>query len=137
QFLEQAEHKAVSGDTTTRSDSPAMRREAARRALQKADGCDFNRVIDTRGFRAAGVSGVAAVVLAAILVLLDPARASTALKRLSEPFGPHRWPSATTLELEPFRERIGRNEGFEIRARVLGVIPEKATIVYNFGDSSE
>jgi hypothetical protein len=136
QFLEQAERAALLGETSNRNDSLAMRREAARRALQKAEGCDFNRVIDTRGFRAAGLSGLGAVAVVAILFFLFPASASTALKRLADPFGVHAWPSATILELEPHRQRIGRNEGFEIRGQVSGVIPKEVKIVYRLDDAS-
>ena len=131
QFLEQAENRERREEgRPPMLVSPAMRLEAVRRALGKATGCDFNRIIDTRGLRTAGLSGVAACLTVAVLAWLFPSLAATALARLADPFGAHDWPRATQLELEQTRERIGRNEAFEVRARLRGVIPDKAYVVY-------
>ena len=126
QFLEQAEKR----DKSTMPVSSSMRLEAVRRALGKATGCDFNRIIDSRGLRAAGLSGIGASLIVVVLVWFFPALAATALARLTDPFGAHDWPKATLLELEKPRERIGRNEAFEVRGRLSGVIPDKAVVVY-------
>ena len=131
QFLEQAENRdRREAGRPPMVVSPAMRLEAVRRALGKATGCDFNRIIDTRGLRTAGLTGVAASVAIAVLAWLYPALAATALARLADPFGAHDWPKATQLELEATRQRIGRNEAFEVRGRLHGVIPDKAYVVY-------
>src|SRR5262249_53417889 len=107
-----------------------------RRALGKAMGCDFNRIVDTRGLRVASASGVAACVLVTGLAWMYPALAATALARLADPFGAHDWPKATLLELDDHKTRIGRNEAFEVRGRVRGVIPEKAYVVYRLDGGS-
>ena len=65
-----------------------------------------------------------------MLVWFFPTLAATALARLADPFGAHDWPKATLLELETPGARIGRNEAFEVRGRLSGVIPDKAFVVY-------
>ncbi len=137
QFLEQAERKSTQTDAgPTVKESLGLKREAARRAMQKAEGCDFNRIVDTRGMRTAGIAGCSAFAVTAVLCLIFPGIASTAIARLADPFGAHAWPSATTLELEPHRSRIGRNEAFEVKGILSGVIPEKAVIVYRIDGSA-
>src|SRR5262245_43763536 len=138
QFLEQAEKREKPAEGRPAMPvSPAMRLEAVRRALNKAEGCDFNRVVDTRGLRAASLSGFAACAIAATLLFLFPTLAMTALVRLADPFGAHDFPRVTFLELDPHKDRIGRKEVFEVRGRVRGVIPEKAIIVYRQDGSAE
>ncbi len=124
QFLERG--------TATESSSAALEREAVKRALARASGCDFGKVVNQRGLVWAGVSGGVSTVFALVLVLLAPTLAMTALLRLANPFGEHDWPKKTQLEIEPPRLRIGRNEAFEVRGRVHGVIPPQATIVFRF-----
>jgi hypothetical protein len=137
QFLEQAERKAVQGETAPAAkESLALKREAARRAMQKAEGCDFNRIVDTRGMRTAGIAGSVAAASAAVLFLVFPGIASTAIARLADPFGSHAWPSATNIELDPYKSRIGRQEAFEVKGTLSGVIPDKAFVVYRVDDSS-
>jgi len=124
QFLERA--------TPADSSSAPLEREAVHRALLRASGCDFGKVVNRRGlFWAAGSGGLAAVV-SGVLVLLAPALAMTALLRLANPFGEHDWPKKTQLEIDPPRLRIGRNEAFEVRGLVRGVLPPQATIVFRF-----
>src|SRR5207247_7371925 len=138
QFLEQAEKREKPADGRPAMPvSPSMRLEAVRRALNKADGCDFNRVIDTRGLRTAGLSGLAACALAATLLVLFPTLAATALVRLADPYGAHDFPRVTFLELDPHKSRIGRNDVFEVRGRVHGAIPEKAIIAYRPDNAPE
>lgn len=120
-----------------RLESPVMRREAVRRALKQASGCDFGRIIDRRGLGAAGLAMLATCSIAGVLVWLDPARAATALVRLADPFGAHDWPRQTQIELEPPRTRIGRNEPFEVRGWVRGVLPERATVVFRFDSAPQ
>ena len=108
-------------------DSPAMRREAVRRAMKKAEGCDFNRIIDTPGpARRRRPAGSPASPSPSCSSWSSRRIAMTAMARLADPFGAHRWPTATDLELEPHRTRIGRNEAFEVGGTCRGVIPEKA-----------
>src|SRR5262245_57461159 len=49
EFLRQPPDSEVAG-------SPGLRREAVQRALRLAQGCDFNKIIDTHGVRLAGLA---------------------------------------------------------------------------------
>ncbi len=124
QFLER--------DQSAASSSSALEREAVKFALGRAAGCDFLGVIDKRGVRWAGLSGGAFAALTLTLILLSPRLAATAFMRLAHPFGGIDWPKKTQLVLDEPRLRIGRNEGFEVRGRVSGVIPPQATVVFRF-----
>jgi hypothetical protein len=124
QFLERASSETES--------SSALEREAVRRALAKASGCDFRRVVSSRGLRWAVLGGGLATAAAAGLFLLWPTMALTAVVRLANPFGDHDWPKRTQLEIESPRLRIGRNEAFDVRGLVRGVIPAQATVVFRF-----
>ncbi len=114
------------------SSSAALEREAVKRALVRAAGCDFGKVINKRGVMWAGLSGGVLTALAAALMVLTPTLALTALLRLANPFGGHEWPKNTQLEIDTPRERIGRNEAFEVQGLVRGVIPPQATILFRF-----
>jgi hypothetical protein len=109
-------------------DSASLRREAVKRALDKAKGCDFNRVVDAHGLR--GAAGLAALATtgAVVLALFFPAAALSALTRLVNPFNNRYLPPQTVLILDAPRERIGRNEAFEVHGHVSGVVPPKALI---------
>jgi hypothetical protein len=112
--------------------SPSLRRAAVQRAMSRAQEYDFGRIIDGRGFWLS-VAGAAAVgLVVAAIALVAPAKAWTAFDRVANPFGQTRWPGVTQLEVEKPRERIGRNEPFEVVARVRGVIPDKATVTFEF-----
>jgi hypothetical protein len=113
-------------------ESSALEREAVRRALGRVNSFDFGKIIDTRGLRWAGLGAGAALALAATLTFLNPMGALTAVARLADPFGGHEWPRKTRLVLENPRQRIGRNEVFEVRAKVFGVIPQTATVLFRF-----
>jgi hypothetical protein len=109
-------------------DSASLRREAVKRALDKAKGCDFNRIVDSRGLHSAAGLAVLATAGAVVLALFFPAAALSALVRLVDPFNNRDLPPQTVLELDAPRERIGRNEAFEVHGRVRGVVPPKALI---------
>src|SRR5262249_51403171 len=76
-------------------DSPALRREAVSHALRRARGCDFGKIVDARGLRAAGLLMVAAFALAVAVILVYPQLAYTALARLMAPFSEVDWPRQT------------------------------------------
>src|SRR5260221_475207 len=79
------------------------------------------------GVRPAGLLVTAAGAAAAAVILLYPQLAYTAIARLVAPFSDVDWPRQTSLEVQPIRERIGRNELFEVKATVRGVVPETAS----------
>ena len=114
---------------TASGDSASLRREAVKRALIRAKNCDFNQVVNARGLRT--TAGLAAVTAAGALALtlIFPSSAFSALGRLVNPFNNRDLPPRTLLELEAPRDRIGRNEAYEIRGRVRGVVPDHATVV--------
>jgi hypothetical protein len=124
QFLERG--------SQSESSSAALEREAVKRALGRAAGCDFGKVVNKRGLVWAGLSGGVFTALALALSVLAPTLASTAFLRLANPFGDIDWPRKTQLEIEEPRLRIGRNEAFEVRGRVRGVIPSQATVIFRF-----
>jgi hypothetical protein len=112
--------------------SPSMQREAVRRALRGVERCDFGKVIDGRGTRPAVLLALLSLLALAGLAAWRPALAGVAALRLVDPFGGHRWPTKTRLELDEVRTRIGRNEAFEVSGRVAGVVPPTATVVFKF-----
>lgn len=129
QFLEEADKPGL--------DSPGLRREAVKRALRRAQGCDFGRIVDARGLRTAGLLMVFACSAAVALLLLYPQLAYTAIARLVAPFSGVDWPRQTQLEFPPVRERIGRNEIFEVKGVVRGVVPESATVVFKIDGATQ
>ncbi|HEY1861102.1 MAG TPA: hypothetical protein VGG61_12145, partial [Gemmataceae bacterium] len=128
EFLEQGE---------TYSDSPGMRRLAVKQALRQAEGCDFNRVIDSRGLFLSSLSMLLLGAGAVTLALLFPDQAWTAVARLTNPFGDREWPRQTQLELLDGRTRIGQNEAFDVRGVVRGVIPDTATVLYRLDNRNQ
>jgi hypothetical protein len=129
QFLEEADKPGL--------DSPGLRREAVKRALRRAQGCDFGKIIDTRGLRTAGLLMVVACTASVALVLLHPQLAYTAIARLVAPFSGVDWPRQTQLEFPPVRERIGRNEIFEVKGIVRGVLPQTAIVVFKIDGATQ
>ncbi len=123
QFLEQDAARPEADDS-------GLRREAVRRTLGKAVGLDFNRVIDRKGLATVLFVAAAAVGVGVTLVALDPAQAGVAVARFADPFGDRDWPRQTQLEVEAPRTRIGRNELFEVHAKVSGVLPRTAQVVF-------
>jgi hypothetical protein len=114
------------------SASAPLEREAVKRALGQATGCDFGKVVNRRGLLWASALGTLSTAVVVGLFVLSPVLAATALLRFTNPFGAHEWPKKTQLEIDPPRLRIGRNEAFEVRGQVRGVIPPQATIVFRF-----
>lgn len=124
EFLEIPEESEKSG-------SAGLRRAAVEQTLRHLQEINFNRVVDTRGVRAIGLSMVACGILAVTLIVLRPQMAMTALARLAVPFGSRDWPRETqlTLNLDPYT-RIARGEPLEIHGQIRGMIPDQATITF-------
>ncbi len=104
-------------------ESASMRQEAVRRTLGKAGVIDFNRVVETKGLRTAGACSLLSTAAAAVLIVLAPSLAATALARLANPFGEVEWPRKTRIELDTVVKRIGRNREYRLRGTVHGVVP--------------
>jgi hypothetical protein len=124
QFLERS--------STYDSSSAALEREAVKRALGHAAGYDFGKVLNKRGLVWAGVSGSVFTAVALALIVLSPGLSRTAFLRLANPFGGVDWPKQTQIEIAEPRLRIGRNETFEVRGRVRGVIPPQGVVIFRF-----
>ncbi|HTU89828.1 MAG TPA: hypothetical protein VMF69_07015 [Gemmataceae bacterium] len=124
QFLERG--------TQAESSSAVLEREAVKHALGRAAGCDFAKVVNKRGLAWAGVSGGVFTALTLMLIVFAPSLVATAFLRLANPFGVIEWPKKTQLEIEEPRSRIGRNEAFEVRGSVHGVIPPQAVVIFRF-----
>ena len=102
-------------------ESAGLRREAIKRALDRAKNFDFNRVVDARGLRTAFcVDAVGAVIAAVTLVLVFPDPALCALVRLVNPFNNR---DQSTLEVDAPRQRVAEGETYEVHGRVRGVLP--------------
>ncbi len=125
QFLEQAETGKVGPGG---AESASLRREAVRRALGKAEGFDFRRVVDARGVRIAGLAGFVAAALAVVLTVLFPSVAMTALGRLANPFGGLEWPRKTKLDVAEPGERIGKEQPYRVTGKVWGAVPKEASL---------
>jgi hypothetical protein len=128
QFLEQDESSG---------DSESLRRMAVKVALRQAEACDFNRIINKRGVLTGALSMIVLGGAAVTLSLLFPTQAWTALGRLTNPFGGREWPRQTQLEILDGRTRIGRNEAFDVRGLVCGVVPATATVVYRLDNRTQ
>ena len=107
EFLKQSESDAGAG-------SAAMRRAAIAQAAAQCDEVDFGAVLNYRPAFRAAVASMAVCLLAAGLVLLNPAAARTALARLAMPLGSEVWPQKTHLQLKTRIERVARGQPLEI-----------------------
>lgn len=109
-------------------ESASMRREAVRRTLARVEGLDFSRVVDARGVGWAVMLAVICVAVAAIVTVLAPHLAATAVVRLATPFAVVEWPKKTRFVLDPVTRRIGRNKEYRVTGKLRGVIPTEATL---------
>src|SRR5262249_28032527 len=75
--------------------------------------------------------------LASAAISLYPSTCATALLRLIHPFGALEWPRKTQVELLAYRDRLGRNEAFEVQAIVRGEIPAEAVVAYRYEGQRE
>ena len=95
--------------------SPALREATIRQAIEETRSLDFREAIDYRPIVRAGSLAAAAVSLALLFGLLDPASTRIAMRRLFVPWGGDRWPQQTHLALTT-RARRSRSPG-AIRSR--------------------
>jgi hypothetical protein len=122
QFLQQNKESEI-------HDSTSLRREAVQRALRVAQGCDFNKVVNPRGTRAATAMMAVAGTAAMTCVLLAPLVSFTAVLRLCDPFGEHDWPRQTQIVLD-YPSLIGVGQPLVIRGELKGKIPEEAVFEF-------
>ena len=111
-------------------DSASLRREAVKRALGKAKGCDFNRVVDARGLRTAAA-------LAPLHRRRRPGPDAVLPRRRLQRPGPPASTRSTTATCRrgrcwTWRRRATASAAtrpYEIRGRVRGVVPDHASVV--------
>ncbi len=143
-------------DALPPGESVSLRTEAMRRARDKINLCDFNRIVDTRGLWYMTLLRGAAVALVVLLAGVFPALAVTALARLADPFGAHDWPAQTRLTtlvagpldgavaligddpVAPAADgpslRVGRGQVFLVRGKLVrgnkenGIVPRRAVV---------
>jgi hypothetical protein len=120
QFLEESTDAEWAG-------SPSLRREAVQQTMRKVQKCDFNKVVNSRGLRPAGLAFVTAAALSVILLFAYPQLVWTALARLGDPFGEHDWPTQTQIEVA-YKSLVPAGQPFQIRATLTGVLPQEAVI---------
>jgi len=110
--------------------SPSLEKEAVQRALRLAQGCDFNKAVNSRGLSLSVTALIVVLAAALPLALLRPALAWTALARVADPFGDHSWVGKTELEVRcPAYLAIG--QPLSIAGEVRGVVPPRALIEFD------
>ncbi len=107
EFLTQAENDKMAG-------SAAMRRAAITEATAKCDEIDFGRALNLHPAFRAALASLAVCLVAAGLVVLNPAAARTALARLALPLGNNVWPQQTHLKFKNRVERVARGQALDL-----------------------
>src|SRR5262245_947008 len=116
------------GETGPDGESPGMRRATIDRALGRATGLDFLRVVDSRGLWKLALVALVALVPVVVLVVLAPVTTATAAARLALPFSSIDWPRKTRIELDAVTKKIGKNREYRLRGVVKGVVPKEASL---------
>jgi hypothetical protein len=125
EFLAQAEDDPLAG-------SAALRRAVIAQTTAETERLDFADALDTRPPQRAALTTGAIILVAAILVVLDPSAAQIAVARLMNPFGSARWPQRTHLVIRNPVSRIARGHTFELEVTAAEntKLPSEARIHY-------
>jgi hypothetical protein len=120
--------------------SRRLQTAAVRKAERLAERYDIARLVPAgrfwRAFWLFALVGAAATPVG----LWNTERSGTALIRLADPFGTHPWPAKTRLEIllpQQLPARIPKGEAFELRFTVRGVIPDRASVLFNIQGGEE
>jgi hypothetical protein len=125
-----------------RGGSPALREATIRKAVDETSSIDFREVIEPKPVIRALLAASSALLVAAMLIMLAPATARIAMKRLLLPLSATTWPQRThlLLEVEGTTLKVARGDSFTLSVKVRpgDKIPDSAQATYNFadGDSS-
>ena len=121
--------------------SPALRAATIKQAIEETRAIDFREAIDYRPIVRAGSLAAAAVSLALLFGLFDPASTRLAMRRLFVPWGGDRWPQQTHLALSDTGTtlELARGDSFTLSVQVRpgDRIPETARVTYSFSDGEE
>lgn len=124
-------------ETDPRLGSVALRHAIAQQAEQLSRDVDFSEIVSRKPVQQGASWGIAAGVLAAILVSLDPLSASIAVRRLALPFTGPEWPKKTRLANIQFPETMAKGDPFQATVDVEGVVPERIEVEYRFADGEQ
>src|SRR5271165_2372918 len=121
--------------------SAALREATIKQAIEETRSIDFREAIAYRPIIRAGSLAAAAVSLAMLFGLLNPASTRLAMRRLFVPWGGDRWPQQTHLALSDTGTtlKIARGDSFTLSVQVRpgDRIPETARVTYSFLDGEE
>ncbi|MCS6850008.1 MAG: hypothetical protein NZ700_02425 [Gemmataceae bacterium] len=123
QFLQQ-----TGGSPASAAD---LRQLTVQQTLLRTQDYDFTCVLDRRGLWRAAAGAALASFLVLFVGLRYPSESATAFVRLTQPFGDVSWPPQTRMTVTA-RPRVAQGEPFEFEARLEGVIPQRATVVYRW-----
>lgn len=122
-FLAQSEDDPTAG-------SPALRRSVVAEAESLAADLDFSRSLDTRPLRRAAIIVSCAVLVAALLAVLNPSAAALAISRLAIPWQDRPWPRRHELEFVKPPARLAAGDDFEVELLDRrGTLPDAVQIV--------
>jgi len=127
EFLRQAEDDPLAG-------SAALRRAVIAQTAAETEPLDFSKVLDTRPPLRAAMTVTAIGLVAAILVVLNPAASETAVARLINPFSSLAWPQRTHLVVRSPVSRIAKGQPFEVEVTAAAdtKLPPEVRINYRF-----
>lgn len=111
--------------------SQVLRKITIRHAVRQSNACSFGELVNVRGLLWSTTAVIVAIGLAVPPILMAPAKAATALRRLAFPFGAVQWPPQTELQIvapDKWPHRLALGEPLELRAELRGIIPERATL---------
>jgi len=115
------------------SGSAALRDHAIEQATLLAGELDLNEAVPSRKLKRSIFALGVVIVVAIVLGGRYPDQSATAITRLADPYGDHRWPARTTLRVVSptfFPHHAVRREAFEFRAIVGGRVPERSIVTF-------
>jgi hypothetical protein len=128
------------GDAENRGLSNRLQESAVKHARRLADRHDIDHLARVGACWRAGWACGLVIAVVVPLVLVSGDRATTALTRLADPFGTHRWPTKTRVEIQVPEEipaRLPHGEPFDLRFVVRGVLPDRAVVTYRIAEGEE
>jgi hypothetical protein len=124
--------------------SAAMRERTVQEAIQKADQCDFSRILDRRAAVLFGAGACCILLIAALVAGANRPYARIAFWRFVEPFGMHTWTKISVARLAPLEmleqqdednkwkkiepkdtDRVAKGRPYRIMVNLEGQMPRK------------
>jgi hypothetical protein len=139
QFLQEPK-----GEQARVGGSEALRERTVQEAMQKADQCDFSRILNRRAAVLFGAGACCILLSAALVVVSNRPYAKIAFWRFVEPFGMHTWTRITVARQAPLEmleqqaeenkwkkieanetDRIAKGRPYFIKVNLEGQMPRK------------